>query len=327
MIAPYKSIYYESTLLYERFGNLVVYPNQEVYFYITDYTIPGIEQWRYSISNRMHIYDYVKQTFVTISMNTNYPSVNLYNALEQKTKTYLLHRLYMLVFCYFPGCEKFEVNHIDGDKFNCHPSNLEWMTHKDNMNHAFTYLMTSKLSDQDLISIIQMYNSKIPIRIIADKFNISTSYVMDIIKGKPNRDEAYRIKRAKEICPVIRTSQPKVLSDDKLAEIAIRYSNGEEYFELAQEYNLDRSYLTKSIKEYAKNHPEIKLRALKKFSPEIAEQVCIMFERDASLNIKKPYSSYLKELGLEVNEANRKALSNLYNGNTYTNISSKYNYR
>lgn len=327
MIAPYKSIYYELTPYYERFGNLVLYPGQEVYYYITEIIIPGIEAWRYAISNRMHIYDYKMQNFVPISLNTNYPSVNLYNASRGKVITYLIHRLYMLVFCYFPGCEKFEVNHIDGNKFNCDPSNLEWMTHKDNMNHAFRYLIENKLTDQDIMSIIQMYNSRIPIRDIAFKYNISTAYVSDIVQGKSNREDSNRLKSIKSVCPVTREKMVKVLTDNLLIEIANRYSNGEEYFELADEYNLDRSYLTKAIKEYAKSHPEIKLHQLKKFTPEIAEQACAIFERDALLNKKQSYYYYLEELGLEINESNRKALSNLYNGKTYTQISSKYNYR
>jgi len=29
-----------------------------------------------------------------------------------------------------------EVNHLDGDKLNCHFKNLEWSTHSENMLHA-----------------------------------------------------------------------------------------------------------------------------------------------------------------------------------------------
>ncbi len=52
-----------------------------------------------------------------------------------KAKAYLVHRLVAEVFVPNPngyGC----VNHIDGDKSNPHPENLEWCTHQQNMRHA-----------------------------------------------------------------------------------------------------------------------------------------------------------------------------------------------
>lgn len=36
---------------------------------------------------------------------------------------------------YFEGAE---IDHIDGDKLNNHPSNLRWVTHKENMNNPVT---------------------------------------------------------------------------------------------------------------------------------------------------------------------------------------------
>lgn len=50
-------------------------------------------------------------------------------------RTKLVHRLVAIEFCggYKEG---FEVNHIDRDKTNNHFSNLEWVTHQDNINHS-----------------------------------------------------------------------------------------------------------------------------------------------------------------------------------------------
>lgn len=47
-----------------------------------------------------------------------------------------LHRLVMLTFCYYPGCENMLVNHKDGIKLNCFIWNLEWATFSENMIHA-----------------------------------------------------------------------------------------------------------------------------------------------------------------------------------------------
>ena len=293
IIAPYKSQYYDINYYYERFGSIVIPRGTEIYLYITDLAVPGVEPYRYSISNRMNVYDYKNRDFVRISDKTNYPSINLFHIDKQKTITSLLHRVYMMTFCYFHGCENYEVNHIDGNKFNCTPINLEWSTHRENMNHAFEYLTNAdrKLSDNDIIELIKMYNDNCTIKQIADRFNISAGYVCDIVKGKRS---SIRMDVIKASNPITREKvQPKV-SEEVLKEIICKYNDGAEYFELAQEYGVDRSGLTKMIKRYAKNHPgKVVLRELKKFTPELAELACKFFEDNIGMDISSLYILYV----------------------------------
>ena len=59
-----------------------------------------------------------------------------FNALkDKKQKTLRIHRLVMEIFN--PINTTMQVNHIDGNKLNNNSNNLEWLTRKENIQHAF----------------------------------------------------------------------------------------------------------------------------------------------------------------------------------------------
>lgn len=64
-----------------------------------------------------------------------YSSIQLRNS--NGRRSFLLHRLIMQTFCPVDNSE-LEVNHKDLNKLNNRLSNLEWVTHKENMDHAVT---------------------------------------------------------------------------------------------------------------------------------------------------------------------------------------------
>ena len=63
-----------------------------------------------------------------------YSNVELYK--NKKKKQCYIHRLVMENFCPIENMNVLDVNHKDEDKSNNHISNLEWMTHKDNLNYG-----------------------------------------------------------------------------------------------------------------------------------------------------------------------------------------------
>jgi len=63
-------------------------------------------------------------------------------------KCYRVHRLMLAAFV-GPCPPKHQCNHKDGDKTNNHVSNLEWVTHSENMYHAFKTGLVSKRGEKN----------------------------------------------------------------------------------------------------------------------------------------------------------------------------------
>ena len=66
--------------------------------------------------------------------HSGYLVVSLYK--EATGKEYKVHRLVAIAFLPNPEGKR-SVNHIDGDKENNRVENLEWVTHSENMKHAY----------------------------------------------------------------------------------------------------------------------------------------------------------------------------------------------
>ena len=104
-------------------------------------------------------------------------------------KTFYIHRLVAELFL---GHEAdLEVNHKDGNKANNHISNLEWVTHHENVLHSHrtglgakgSRVGTSKLNEQQVSEILEL-KGKITQSSIAKKYNVSTFTVWGILNNR-----------------------------------------------------------------------------------------------------------------------------------------------
>ena len=121
-------------------------------------------------------------------LNSGYEMYRLYK--DGKTYCELAHRL--LAKHFIPNLEnKPCVNHIDGNRVNNSLENLEWVTQKENIQHAIrTGLMNNrgeshpnvKLTDQEVLEIRDLYINKIyNQRELGETYGVSRSHVSAIV--------------------------------------------------------------------------------------------------------------------------------------------------
>lgn len=102
---------------------------------------------------------------------------------------FLYHRVVATALIPNPDNKPY-VNHIDGDKQNNHPSNLEWVTHSENMKHSYdTGLRSkvgekhhkSKLSEVDVHEIRWLWEIGVSQKDIAEAFGVERSNIAHIV--------------------------------------------------------------------------------------------------------------------------------------------------
>lgn len=131
---------------------------------------------------------------------TNGGYLNFSICLNGKHKNFSPHVLVAKAFIPNPE-NKPEVNHIDGDKFNCYVGNLEWSTRSENNKHAFkTGLnrqlkgennLKSKLTNENARYCRENYIShdkEFGAKALAKKFGVSEGCINSIIHGITYKD-------------------------------------------------------------------------------------------------------------------------------------------
>lgn len=117
----------------ENFSNYKIMPNGEIYIIRQKIVTPYINGEK-NIKN-IPIYKEVNKRIKQNLCKNGYMRVTLVSD-DGKKKTFLSHRL--VAEEYIDNVEsKPCVNHIDGNKTNNDVSNLEWVTHSENTNHAY----------------------------------------------------------------------------------------------------------------------------------------------------------------------------------------------
>lgn len=107
--------------------------------------------------------------------------------------TIKVHRLVAKHWVPNPG-EKPQVNHLDGNKLNNRVENLQWVTHRENIDHAVANGFTAKthgsrngmakLTEEDVRQMKRDYvPRKVTQRMLAERYGVSLACIKDIFQG------------------------------------------------------------------------------------------------------------------------------------------------
>ena len=202
------------------------------------------EKWRlifddYYISNLGRVYSLKTNKMLTaIDNGKGYLSVPI--RLNGKQKRCYVHRLVAKAF--IPNPDNLpQVNHIDGNKSNNNVNNLEWVTRKENTQHALKNgLIPTALNEKQRKEVRELYyNSKLSTDEIGKIFNVSSSCIQKNVKDiKPKYNRSGRNKFGKKI------------TDSEKEEIKKKYLTGEySISSLAREFKIGKTSVYRIVKE------------------------------------------------------------------------------
>lgn len=122
---------------------------------------------------------------------------------EGKSKNTKVHRMVAFTWLEKPSSEQIQVNHKDGDKFNNHVDNLEWVTRSRNQRHAIEEglkgkgeeLYNAEFTDEQVHDVCKHLVDGWLVKDIADKFSANKDLIRKIKAG----DTYFHIRQLYEV--------------------------------------------------------------------------------------------------------------------------------
>ncbi|PGV52605.1 hypothetical protein COD92_09725 [Bacillus sp. AFS037270] len=171
----------------------------------------------------------------------------------KKTYTVYLHHIVMILADPKKYIEQMTlgmtVNHKDGNKANNSLSNLEYLTHLDNLTHAYVIGLKKEdalelsVREADVYNILRAYHiAHMSAEELSEMFGISVSAIKKIVRGRLHRP-IYMMFRAVN-AELLRKEKPgsQKLSEDEVRSILRMYLIEDiAQKKIAEQYNIKRS--------------------------------------------------------------------------------------
>lgn len=153
---------------------------------VGDYEVSNLGRVRRATTGRK---TWVGRLLKSNRLKNGYLAVN--PVIDGRNVTHYIHL--MVAECFIGPCqESMEVNHVDGNKGNPVASNLEYVTHAENMNHALRsgLLATGnrhpgcKISDEQVDEIRSRHRIGEGVCALARHFKVAPSTISQIVNGQ-----------------------------------------------------------------------------------------------------------------------------------------------
>jgi hypothetical protein len=109
----------------------------------------------FNISESGEVYNSSATQKLKTYIRPKYPYMDVYVPVGRPVKIIAVHRLVAMAYHNNPDNKPY-VNHLDGDKSNNHPANLEWCTAKENSIHSIRVLGNKPPPPKPKKFVIQM---------------------------------------------------------------------------------------------------------------------------------------------------------------------------
>ncbi len=172
-----------------------------------------------------------------------------YLLVTYKNTSYRVHRVVASIHCpgYAPGLV---VDHVDGNRLNNDPKNLNWVTPGENTKRAWeTGLVDNagenhglaKLTDAIVMDIRESFSAGESQQSIADRLGVSSKTISKVVLGQ----------RWKHLPRVAASGfKPRVMTPQILTKALSITSEGASVYTAARELGINRSTLYQAIRAY-----------------------------------------------------------------------------
>lgn len=195
---------------------------------------------RYKVSECGEVFSMINnKPLKPMIINSGYLRVSILRRSE------LVHRLVANLFV--PNPHNYPcVNHVDGDKFNNHFSNLVWCTYAQNNQHARdTGLNPRKLTSDDRSKIIEDNQAGLAQRTIAKRYGVNKNAISGVLQTFKKNGTEIRIRT-------------RMLTDHDCSEICEASAAGISQHTIANHYGISRSTIQRVVNnKYTKDHNRI----------------------------------------------------------------------